>query len=131
MKDLIYDQFQNTVQDVLIRHASVLDVISKLQEASARVNRASIKTITNCGCIKLQACVESIPEGTDYEDLKKFNSTHLQGELCPVCKEKLEEEIGKNLFYLAALCNNYDLNMYDILLKEYNNISTLGKFSLY
>lgn len=131
MKDIIYDQFQSTVQDVVIRHASLLDVITKLQESSARVNRAAIKTITSCGCIQLNTAVEEIPDDISYEELKNYNSTHLAGDLCPVCKDKIEEEIGNHFIYLAALCNQFDLSIYDVLLKEYKNISTLGKFSLY
>ncbi|MBP1760903.1 MAG: hypothetical protein H6Q64_445, partial [Firmicutes bacterium] len=37
MKDLICDEFQNTVDNLLIRHHSVLDVTSKLNEATCRV----------------------------------------------------------------------------------------------
>jgi len=33
MKDLICDEFQNTVSELLIRHHSILDVLSKFQEA--------------------------------------------------------------------------------------------------
>jgi hypothetical protein len=32
MKDLICDEFQNAVSELLIRHHSVLDVLSKFQE---------------------------------------------------------------------------------------------------
>lgn len=55
MSDIIYDQFQNLVQDVLIRHNSLLDIITKLDESNARVNRAAVKTITSCGCLSLHA----------------------------------------------------------------------------
>ena len=44
--------------------------------------------------------------------------------------ENIEDEIGNDLFYLASLCNLLDLNLYDILLKEYNQIATLGKYSM-
>ena len=54
MKDLICDEFQNVVGDLLIRHHSILDILSKLSESSCRVNRCS-KTITNCGCMKIEA----------------------------------------------------------------------------
>ena len=40
MKDCIFDNFQNSVDESLLRHRSVLDVITKLQESDARVNRA-------------------------------------------------------------------------------------------
>ena len=34
------------------------------------------------------------------------------------------------MFYLASLCNALGLNLYDIYLKEYDKMNTLGKFTL-
>jgi len=45
MKDLICDEFQNTVGDLLIRHHSLIDVLSKLAESNSRVNRSVIKDV--------------------------------------------------------------------------------------
>lgn len=131
MKDLIYDQFQNKVDDALIRHANVLDMITKLSDATSKTNRAIVKSITECGCVKLDTTDIQIPEDASYEELKQFKNTSLTNELCPVCREKIEAEMGNLQFYLAALCNTMDINMYDVMLKEYNRISTLGKFNLY
>lgn len=131
MSDIIYDQFQNTVQEVLIRHNSLLDIITKLEETNARVNRASVKTITACGCLNLHAEKQALPEDANYLDIKNFAGTELIGELCPVCREKIEQEIGSHLFYLAALCNHLNISLYDAFLKEYDRIKTLGPFSLY
>lgn len=116
MKDVIYDEFQNKVDEVLIRHANLLDILSKINEASSKTNRAVVKTITHCGCVKL-----SDDEATNY----------ISGDICPVCRDKVEEELGKLQFYISAVCNALDINLYDVLLKEYNKINTLGKFSLY
>ena len=55
MKDVIFDNFQNSVDESLLRHRSILDIITKLQESQARVNRAVAKSVTNCGCIKVEA----------------------------------------------------------------------------
>lgn len=131
MNDLLYDQFQNTVDEVLVRHASILDIITKLESSNARVNRAVIKSITSCGCTKLNAQKSDIPEGAEYYDLKKVNTNQLSGELCPACREKVEQEIGSHLFYLTALCNQLDVNLYDVMLQEYKRIKALGPFSLY
>lgn len=49
MKDIICDEFQNTVSKYLVRHHSILDILSKVQESTARVNRATVKTVTSCG----------------------------------------------------------------------------------
>ncbi|MCT4632065.1 MAG: DUF1573 domain-containing protein [Firmicutes bacterium] len=131
MKDIIIDEFQEKVDEVLIRHVSILDIISKLQQTSAKTNRAVIKAITSCGCIKINADKDIIPEDITYDEIKNFKHNHIEGELCQTCKEKIEAEIGSNLFYIAALSNALDINMYDIYLKEYKKLSTLGKFSLY
>lgn len=131
MSDRICDNFQKSVDEVLIRHASLLDIITKLQDSGSKINRAAVKTITSCGCVKLNTPINDKPDDYDYEDLKKYKLTQTEGEICPVCKEKLEQEIGNNLFYLAALCNHYNLSLNDIVEQEKRNLDTLGKFSLY
>lgn len=131
MNDLLYDQFQNTVDEVLVRNASVLDIVTKLEASNARVNRSVIKSITSCGCMSLNAQKAEIPEGSEFYDLKKQNSNQLSGELCATCREKVEQEIGSHLFYLTALCNQLDINLYDVMLQEYKRIKALGPFSLY
>ncbi|MCG8542146.1 MAG: DUF1573 domain-containing protein [Clostridia bacterium] len=131
MKDLICDQFQNSVEEVLIRHKSILDIITKIQESSSRVNRAVIKAVTNCGCIKIDASSYEVPDGINYKDAKDYIDNHLRGQLCEVCKEKITEEIGRSLFYIAALSNDLDINLYDVMINECKKIEALGKFSLY
>ena len=129
MKDLLCDEFQNTVAELLIRHHSVLDVISKSQESNSRVNRAVIKAVTSCGCLQVEARKKNIPPDTSLSELKKNLESHLQGSICDNCKEIVEMEIGRSLFYLTALCNLLDLNLYDIFLKEHKKISTLRIFN--
>jgi hypothetical protein len=131
MKDLLCDQFQNKVDEVLVRHASILDIITKQSQTSATVNRAVVKSITNCGCVSIETDKKEVPSEIEYSEIQAFTKTHITGELCPVCKEKIEQELGNNLFYLAALCNQLDLNLYDALVKEYNKLSALGKYTLY
>ncbi len=55
------DQFQSTVRSMLIRHQSILDILSKGQETSARVNRAVVKSATNCGCHSVNAHKKPLP----------------------------------------------------------------------
>jgi len=131
MKDLLCDQFQSAVDDVLIRNRSILDIITKLQESTALTTRAVIKTVTTCGCLSLSAHKTPYPEEVTFEQVKEINDAHLQGKLCPACQEVLEKEMGNHLFYLAALTNRMDLNLYDIMIKEYETITTLGKFGMY
>ena len=130
MKDLICDEFQNTVSELLMRHHSILDVLSKLQEASARINRATVKSVTGCGCIQVDAKKKSIPPDVSLLDFRDYFESHLHGELCPSCREFIETEIGRTLFYMTALCNLLDLNLYDIFLKGHKTITTLRVFNL-
>lgn len=133
MKDIIFDNFQNAVNDSLLRHKSILDIITKLQESDSRINRAVVKSVTNCGCVKVNAQKQTLPNEKDnvnMESLENCLKTHVEGELCSNCRDVIEREIGNHLFYLASLCNTLDLNLYDILLKEYDRIGTLGKYSL-
>ncbi|BBB91323.1 MAG TPA: DUF1573 domain-containing protein [Methylomusa anaerophila] len=122
--------FQSAVDKYLIRHRSVLDVVTKYQEASARVNRALVKAVTECGCIKIDAARQQLPENISYSELKDHMSSHLYGEPCEQCKEILTKELGHSLFYLAAICNLTGLNLYDVMQREHNNVTTLGFFHL-
>ena len=74
MKDVIFDDFQNSVDESLLRHRSILDIMTKLQESEARINRAVAKTVTNCGCIELNSTKEQNVDNDidDMEDLKNF-----------------------------------------------------------
>lgn len=130
MKDVIFDDFQNAVNESLLRHKSILDILSKLNESGARINRAVAKSVTNCGCVEIDAKKQQLPEDDlGIEFLSNCLKTHLEGNLCDNCREVLEREIGNNLFYLTSLCNVLDLNLYDIFLKEYDKIHTLGKYT--
>lgn len=129
MKDIIFDEFQNSVQESLLRHKSILDLMTKYTESSARVNRAIAKAVTNCGCLKINASKQHLSEDDSIDNLSDYLNTHLDGKLCDNCREVIEREMGNNLFYLTSLCNDLDINLYDILLKEQDKINTLGKFT--
>ena len=133
MKDIIFDDFQNCVDDSLIRHRSILYIITKYNESTSKITRSIAKSVTQCGCINISAEKQHIPKNKfdSQIDLKNCLGTHINGELCDKCHEIIEREIGNNLFYLAALCNHLNINLYDVLLKEYNKSVTLGKFNLY
>jgi len=130
MKDLLSDDFQQAVADCTMRHKSILDILTKHNEATARVNRAVSKSVTSCGCVKINAEKPEIPEDTSLQDLPHFMSNHINGQLCEDCRDTIEKEIGMQFFYLAAMCNTFDLNLYDILLKERKRLNTLGVFNL-
>ena len=131
MKDLICDEFQNVVGDLLIRHSSILDILSKLAESSSRVNRAVVKSITDCGCLSIQAQKVQFPENVEsFDELRQFLDSHLRGEICPNCEEVVFSELGKMLFYSAALCNTLNISLYDVFIKEYKEALTLGIFNM-
>lgn len=131
MKDLIFDTFQDDVSTSLIRHKSILDVLTKYTESCSKVNRAVAKAVTNCGCISIDATKQTLPEDdASLDDLSKLFNTHVSGKLCTNCREKIEREIGTNLFYLVSLCNILDINLYDVLINETSNLDTLGKYNL-
>jgi len=129
MKDLLCDQFQESVAEYLIRHRSILDVMAKLQEANARVNRAVTKAVTSCGCIKITAEKQQVPADITLDQIKDHMQDHVSGQLCEHCRDVVEAEIGNTLFYLAALSNILDLNLYDMMLKEHKKLTALGVFN--
>lgn len=130
MKDIIVDDFQYTVQDLLLRNKSILDSITKFQESNSRINRSIIKAVTQCGCISISAKKQVTPEDASFEEARDSMESHIQGNLCDTCRDAVEKEIGRNLFYLASISNNLDLNMYDMIIKELERIKLLGKYNL-
>ncbi|NMB34338.1 MAG: DUF1573 domain-containing protein [Clostridium sp.] len=130
MKDMIVGQFQYTVKELLVRNKSILDLITKFQDSGGRVNRGIVKSVTQCGCVKVNAKKQSYPDGADFDEIRTLMETHLDGELCENCRDLIERDIGRNMFYLTSICNTLDLNLYDIIIKEFDRIKMLGKYNL-
>lgn len=128
------DDFQQAVGEYLIRHRSVLDVITKMQEAASRVQRAVAKAVTVCGCVEVNATRQAIsapsPEEITYAELKQHVQSHVKGDLCEHCRDILEVELGQAYFYTTALCETFDLRAADVLAKEKQRLETLGVFNL-
>lgn len=127
-KNLLLDQFQDVVGETLIRHKSILDIMSKFQEANARANRAIAKAVTTCGCVRIEASKQEIPADSSLYDLRQHMNDHVEGVMCDHCLETLEAELGRQMFYLAGLCNAFGLNLHDVVLKEHKRVSALGVF---
>lgn len=130
MKDSIFDEFQSSIPQLLIRHKSILDVLTKQQEASARINRAIAKTVTGCGCLKINAEKQNTPAGIPLKELPEHMDSHIRGELCEHCKDVIEAELGLNMFYIAAVCSLLDIDFYNVMQKEYEKIKTLGVYNM-
>lgn len=125
----VCEDFQNEIPTVLARHKSILDIMSKLDEYSARINRAVAKSVTECGCISINASKQDLGNDTLQAMLDKAKS-HVEGDLCENCSDVLDVEIGTHLFYIASLCETLDLDFHSIIEKEYDRIKTLGLYSL-
>lgn len=122
--------FQDMVSEVLIRHRSILDCLSKFHESTARVNRGITKTVTDCGCISINAIKRKFPQKESLKDCGKYMDSHIKGKLCEHCREIIAEELGNHLFYLTAMCNLLDYDLEELFDLEYNRINTLGHFML-
>lgn len=130
LKDLLADDFQYTVSEQLLYNGSILDVLSRYQECSAKIQRVITKTVTGCGCLQITAKKNILPENASLLDLKNIMHSHLSGNLCSNCQETIENEIGRSLVYLAALCNLLDVNLFDIIIKEHNKMKLLGRYNI-
>lgn len=130
MSELFCQEFQQTVSDFLLRHQSILDLLSKSLEATARVNRAVTKSVTSCGCLKVHAEKKPFPLEANLNDLKELFSSHLEGKLCENCRDIIINEMGKNLFYLTALCNTLGIGLQEVLEQENKKVQTLGRFNM-
>ncbi len=130
MKDMLVAEFQYTVQELLFRNKSIIDSITKFQDANARVNRSIVKAVTQCGCIRIDAKKQEMPEDGDFEEIRNAMGTHVIGKLCDSCRDQIENELGKNLYYMASICNTLDLNLYDIIIKEQERVKMLGQYNL-
>lgn len=124
------DQFQSTVKSLLIRHQSILDILSKGQETSARVNRAVVKSVTSCGCHAVNARKKSLPTDASLADLKELLDSQLEGNVCDSCRDIIEAELGKQLFYIAALSNALDISLTEVFNQENKKLQTLTIFNL-
>ncbi len=124
MKKTLTQDFQDTVSKFHIWNKSILDIMSKLQSASSKINRATVKAITNCGCIE----VDGKKSVVTFE--KSQDGTQIKGVLCEECRSNLEREIGEGFYYMMSLCNALNLNVDKIIQKETDRVKTLGKYNL-
>jgi hypothetical protein len=123
-------EFQSQVSELLLRHRSLLDVVTKFSQAGASVNRAVSKSITECGCIELTARHQGFSEEMPLDQANRQSKSHMEGSLCEQCREIISSEMGKNLFYMSAMCNLLDISLDNVVSKEADKCSTLGWFNL-
>lgn len=124
------NHFQAQVSDLLLRHRSILDIMSKIDQTSAAVNRSVTKAVTDCGCISIHASKQPFDQVASIEHVNESISNHVSGELCEQCHEYVQAQLGRNLFYLTALCSQLDIDLQEVLNKETSRCATLGLFNL-
>lgn len=124
------EQFQQQVSELLLRHRSLLDVMSKLGQSGASVNRAVTRAVTDCGCIELYARKQRYSDELNLQNAKETLESHLTGALCEHCHEVLKSELGRQLFYMTSLCNLLQIQLEQVVADEYDKCSTLGLFNL-
>ncbi|MBD2872194.1 nucleoside triphosphate pyrophosphohydrolase family protein [Paenibacillus arenilitoris] len=124
------NQFQQQVSELLLRHRSLLDVMSKFGQSGASVNRTVTKAVTDCGCIELNAKKQQYSDGLNLEEAKATLQSHLTGTVCEHCRDALKSELGRNLFYMTALCNQLNIQLDEVVANEYDKCTTLGLFNL-
>ncbi len=129
-KKLTLDEFRNTVSETLICNRSILDILTKINENSASLQRSVIKSVTRCGCLEINASKASFLPDSTFTDLVKIMDSHIKGELCEGCKENISKAVGNLLFYTTAVCNLLDMNVHDILLNEQKQLKLLGYYKL-
>jgi NTP pyrophosphatase (non-canonical NTP hydrolase) len=123
-------EFQDQVSELLLRHRSLLDVLSKYNQSNASVHRSIVKSVTECGCIEVHAKKQVYTEQSDLQRTMEQLESHLSGKLCDHCMEIVSAELGKNLFYMSALCNLLHIDLENVVEDESQRCSTLGIFNL-
>ena len=126
------EQFQNFIDELVLRNKSILDQMTKLQDATTRLNRNISKSATNCGCIELHVLKQQffLQDTIKYDDLSSLLSTHIEGYPCPSCNELIEKEMGRVLFYLSALANTLGISLSQVIENEKNTTSILSHYCL-
>lgn len=120
MKDMIFDYFQESVENNINMNQNILNIISKYNDSTKKINTDMIKAAALCGCLKPRVL-------RNFSDNCQSSDDSLNEPLCRNCRENLEDEIGSNIFYLTALCSHLGISLYDVFIKEYNKIEYLEK----
>ncbi len=129
-KKITLEEFRNTVSETLLYNRSILDVLAKIHENSATLQRSVIKSVTRCGCIEINASKANIESESSLTDLQQLMDSHVKGNLCEGCKESIARSVGSLLFYTTAVCNLLDLDVNDIVLNEQKQKKLLGLYNL-
>lgn len=120
MESDLIKEYQECASKVLSRNKSVLDILTKLQCANARVARSVVKAVTSCGCIAVDGGKNS-PDSAESQ---------IRGEICDDCETTIKTEIGEAMFYTASLCNALGISFEDVFRRDMNRSDMMGQYSL-
>lgn len=123
-------EFQKTTSELQLLNKSILDIVTKLAEQTSMLNRAVFKSATHCGCIEIHGTKQIFSPHKSLEENQQELDTHIEGELCPKCRDKIIEEMGELLFYLASMCEALDISLENVLTEKHNHLKTLGLYNL-
>lgn len=124
------NEFQNMTANLQLLNKSILDIVTKLDEQTSMLNRAVFKSATHCGCIEIHATKQLYSPNKTLEENQLDLDTHIEGELCPKCREKVTEEMGELLFYLASMCQALGLDLEEVMSQKMDHLKTLGIYNL-
>ena len=117
------DRLQQAIKKYYHRNKGIMDTLSKLNVATAKTQRAVIKTATQCGCTEI--FVTKQPPGFNGEA-----ESMLVGSVCPSCRETLEKNMGDVLFYLISLMMLTGTDTETVVTEQIRQMEWLGKFNL-
>ena len=124
------EDFQSKVSLLIARNNNILDILTKFQDSCCKTSRSVIKSATGCGCVQIKG-KKTVFDIEAIKNLSPKELSGIEGDICPYCRERIENEIGESLFYMAGLCNAMGFSMKDIMKKELSNVEMLGKYSLH
>jgi len=121
---------QHLVSQFLIRHRSILDVQSKLNEATARISRALAYAVVTCGCVQIHAERQCFPATLGWETAVAFSPPTWRGNRASAVGSIWRARSAAPSSTWPPLCHISGLNLDAILRKERDRVSALGVYHL-
>ncbi len=121
---------QQKADEYLVINPSVLQILLQLEQNALRLNRTALRASNTCGCIRLGSEKLLLPEGATWEEMRQQPTGDVLAGICPECRNDMQDKLGALLFYAAALCNAFDLDLDEITEREIQKLDLLGYFML-
>lgn len=121
---------QQKADEYLVINPSVLQILLQLEQNALRLNQTALRASNTCGCIRLGSEKLLLPEDSTWEEMKQQPTGDSLAEICPECRNDIKDKLGALLFYAAALCNAFALDLDEITEQEIKKLDLLGYFML-